>query len=335
MKIRRFLVFFLFLYLSLQAFGKTTGYLSFDYSKGQEHSNTARGTFHNVRLGLMFSSDETNAFNYLAEVSSYDEFDIEIEQAWLGLKSSDAFHLKLGLFLVPFGRYNQSNRAHQTVLIYTPLNVDNIFPRRWKDLGVLLEGRLRSFFYSAYIGNGLFENMNLKSGQQYKDNNKNKGKGVRLGLSLGQGIDVAYSQYEGKYDEMNERSINIRGVDMAWTSKSIQIFSEYNEAHTENPPGFENGKADGYFIQVSFDMGSFFPVFSYQKLNYTDEFHGEGFTGPLGVGKGIAIDRKRWTVGCVYFPSQNILFKLEYDWNRDTANEKKDNVFSMQAAVSF
>lgn len=328
-----FFLFIFFAFLSVSQ-GDTTGYLSFEYIKGQDKSEVHQGTFKNAQLGIIFSGVIARGVDYTAEART-KEAKIEIEQAWVKLKTSEAFSLSIGLYLVPFGRYNQSNRPHQTMLINPPFNVEEMYPSCWKDLGILMEGKFSSVFYSAYLGNGLAEKENLEKAQQFEDNNKDKAKGGRIGLSLSQELTVAYSYYKGKYDEMNSRNLTIQGADLAWITEGLLILCEYSKARLENPEPYSSGKAEGYFVQVSFDMGKLRPVVSYQCLKYKDSFHGIGFIEPLYPGGGISEDKSRWSLGLVYFPSPRLLFKIEYDFNREKDFELKNDTFFAQVALSF
>lgn len=314
---------------------EVTGYLSVDYTKGEEQARLPRGSFENPRFGLVFSGEITPRVGYFSEVRFKEESRLELEQVWVGLKPSPSLNLKLGLYLVPFGRYNQANRPHQNLLVNTPLHGEKVYPLSWRDTGILVEGRLRSLSYSAYLGNGLVESDSMSSAQQFRDNNKNKGIGGRVGAALGQWTQVAFSYYRGKYDERNERNLTLRGIDLVWATEGFQLLSEYSEAAAENPENYVNGKAEGYFVQASFVMHNLRPVVSFQKIKYEDRFHGLGFTSPDNPGAGIQEERSRWTVGFGYFLSQGILFKFEYDFNREKEAEIKDNSFSLQLALSF
>lgn len=330
---KKFIIVLPLLVFTILAHGETHGYLSFEYVKGRNQGEVSGGTFQNALLGLLFSGDITPHLSYVSEVRFKDETRIEIEQAYLGVRASQTFSLKLGIYLVPFGRYNLSNRPHQTLLIKVPLHVASLYPSSWRDIGVLVEGQWGGLFYLAYLGNGLAEGESLNSGQQFEDNNKDKGKGTRVGFSLGQGLETAFSYYRGKYDEDNERDVVLKGVDLRWISGGFQVLSEYARADLENPSPFSKGKVEGYFVQVSFDIDNIRPVGSYQKLRYRDSFHGEGFTG-FGA-EGIDEVRDRWTVGLVYFTSPHVLFKVEYEWNREEELEIKNNLFLFQVALHF
>lgn len=316
---------------ALQA--RINGYLSFAYLKGQEQTDVSRGSFESGQAGLVFSGELAAGFEYLAEFNLSPEAGFEFDQALAVFKPSESFSLKAGLYRVPFGRYNSANRPHQTLLVKSPLNIETTFPLRWRDVGVLVEGRTRSFFYSVFLGNGLAEEESLSQGQQFKDRNRDKGKGGRFGLVLGQAFEVAYSHFRGKYDEGNARLLVLQAVDLAWALEGITIFSEYTRARLDLPDG--QGHAEGFYVMASFEMDRLRPVASFQRIKYEDGFHGPGFLSPDAAGEGISENLKRWTVGFVYSLAENLLLKFEYDFNREKDIEIKNNSFSIQAALSF
>ncbi len=334
MKKRIFAVVFV-LFVSFQSVeGDTNGYLSFEYSRKYRNAENKIGTFQNIQLGLIFSGALTPGIGYLAELRLH-EGQIEAEQAWIRFLSSESFRLKLGLYLVPFGKYNQHGRPHETFLIHTPLNIAHSFPLNWRDIGLVIEGRIGSFEYVLFAGNGLSEGMNLNEGQQFIDNNVNKGIGGRFGWSLNQSLEVAYSYYRGKFDSANERNTVLRCVDVTWNSKNLQVLGEYTRGDIGNPAEFSKGSIDGYFIQASISLQKIHPVVSYQKLNYSDAFHGQGFVGPNIQGEGVQFDQNRWAFGIVFIPTLNVLLKLEYDIEKDESIGQKKNTLTLQAALSF
>ncbi|MEE9390088.1 MAG: hypothetical protein V3U91_02485, partial [Candidatus Aminicenantaceae bacterium] len=110
-------IFLLFFVIFTPVQGKITGYLSFEYTKGQRQTDISNGSFQNAQFGLIFSGDIATKIDYTSEIRFQGDDRVGIYQALVGFRPSDSFVLKLGLFLVPFGKYNQSNRPHQTMLI--------------------------------------------------------------------------------------------------------------------------------------------------------------------------------------------------------------------------
>ena len=333
MRNKIFLFILLLAALVLPAQALITGYISLDFVRGQGQSTLSKGSFQNSQAGLLFFGEITPGVSYLTEVNLKPEGTFDLEQAWISLGTSEKFSLKMGLYPVPFGRYNQSNRPHQTIMINPPLNVERMYPLLWKDVGILLEGRSRRFFYSAFLGNGLSEDESLSGGQQFKDNNKDKGMGGRVGLVLSQGFEMAFSYYRGKYDDDNSRDLSLQGIDLFWYLEGVLVHSEYSRARMDIPGDTEN--AEGWFVQVAFDMGQFRPMVCYQSLDYEDIFHGPGFVSPDDPGDGIFEKKRRWAFGIVYNAAQNLLLKLEYDLNREEGLELEDDSLSVQVAFSF
>jgi hypothetical protein len=317
------------------ALGQITGYVSANFFKSQIEGDFFKGTFKNPLFGLIFTGDISPGFAYGAEFRIVDISRIEIDQAWVGLSSSEAFRLQGGLYLVPFGIYNRINRPHQTTLINSPLHVEYCYPERWRDIGVLVDGTIGGFVYQGYLGNGLREAEGLRDAQQFEDNNKNKGIGGRVGWRFSQGFELGYSINSGKYDNENSRNLILHGVDVNWVTEDWQIMGEYTKAIIKNPDGYSNGDAEAYFVQAAIDLGAFQPFASYQKLKYVDPYHGQGFSAEFGPGAGISIDRNRWAFGVVYVPVPNVYIKFEYDLNREKIATIKDDVWAVQAAVRF
>lgn len=314
---------------------RVNGYLSAEYIQGQKDTIYPDGTFQNPQLGLLFSGLLMARVSYTAEVVLRQNARIDLNQALLGLTASDSLAVNLGLFLVPFGRYNQNSRPHQTSLVETPLNLKNIYPEMWRDIGLQAEGVFSGLLYSVYLGNGLAEGQRLEWGQQFKDNNANKAIGGRFAWKIDPRFEVAYSHYRGKYDADNSRKLVLQGADGSWITQSFQVIGEYTWADMEAPEGFDDGKAEGFFVLLTFDFLNVMPVISYQKMDYSDSYHGLGFQSSDMPGAGISEKQTRWTLGFTYNLSQMAFFTLEYQFNKEEGLSKKSNVLFLQVSLSF
>lgn len=90
-----------------------------------------------------------------AVVSSEDQGESEIEQAWLNYGVSDAVNLKGGLFLIPLGI---TNETHEPPTYYGVFRNDvetRIIPTTWRELGVGVHG---------LVGGGLRYDVGLTTG---------------------------------------------------------------------------------------------------------------------------------------------------------------------------
>lgn len=314
---------------------RLNGYFSADYTQTPDRGGGRMGSFENPAAGLIVSGEWTPQFNYVLELRTGAEWKPEIEQAWAGWAYSDAFRARLGLFLVPFGRTNEANRPYQTVLVAFPYPYGEAHPSSWREIGVMVEGRTGIFRYAAFIGNGLAEAATLADGQQFRDNNKNKGLGLRASLTLSQELEVAGSYYRGRQDAANTRNLALYGVDAAWVTKNVRCTAEYTRADVDNPSPFGRGRAEGWNVQLGLNFGQLTPVASYSKSKTSDPFHGLGWTAAGGAGDGILANHDRWAIGANYALHANILLKLEYDIQKDTILGRKDNVLRVQAAIHF
>ena len=311
------------------------GYLSFDYSHGEEKSLYSKGRIGNLEGGLVAAGFLIPRFEYALELSFRPGSELTMEQAWLGYAASEAFSVRFGLIPVAFGRFNLLNRPHSATFVQPPLNASALLPHRWKEIGIEASGRFAGIEFSFYLGNGIAEAQDLSGGQQFGDNNADKGRGFRIGAPLGDNLSVGYSRYWGKYDRENERTLKMQALDAGWITEGFQLVYERIWTDMENPEEFAQGEARGdYFLGV-LAIGRLQPFFSYQRLNYSDPFHGPLFAGTLLPGNGILLEKSRLTAGLIYSPSESVFFKAEYDFNREEGEERKDNLFTIQLALRF
>lgn len=303
------------------------GYLSLDYVKGQADSAYPHGAIENLLAGFLAAGRVGQKFGFAVEVRSRDVNRFDLDQAWAGFLPSDSFTARVGLFLVPFGQWNRASRPHETLLIRAPLNLEFLYPASWRDLGVLVEGRIGVLSYAGYVGNGLAEagGEALPYGQQFRDNNADKAKGGRLGFLVGQELQAGVSYYIGRYDELNTRDLTLEGADLSWVTAQWEIHGEYTKAFIENPEPFARGTSEGYSIWGAMSFKGFQPVGSFQKIRFADPSH-EG---------GLALDRSRWTAGLRYVLSSTLFVKFEYDWNKEKGTPLRDGQWQVQAGLSF
>ena len=336
-KITVFLFAFLFIANSLiLSEVKYGGYFSCEYIKSQEEGLNPYGEILNSYFSLNFNGKFDNNFYFYSEVRAENALsDLYLEQAWIGFRGGAFLNIKVGAFLVPFGILNQIHRPIELKLIDLPLSHENIVPVPWTDIGVLIEGNYGVLSYSFYLANGLGESRNIRESRQFRDNNKDKARGGRLGFSLGKGLKIGFSQYNGAYNSENNLKLNLRGIDLIWSNSKTLLLIEYTKAEIENRAPYENGKAEGYFVVFSFPIGNFSPVFSYQFLDYRDPYHGEGFILDIKGGAGIKEKKERWTIGLNYYPVSNITFKIEYQFNKEKNFQLKNDTLRIQATVSF
>lgn len=311
------------------------GYSAGEYAKSQAEGDVPDGTFRNPLMGLFLYGVPAARISFQTEIAFVGGDRFDLNQAWLGIQAADYLNLKLGLYVVPFGRFNEHSRPHEMDTINLPLNFAYLFPKLWRDIGVTASGNISGLQYAAYLGNGLAESAFLDGGQQFRDNNRHKAWGGRLEWVLEEGFAVGYSYYQGKYDIADSRKQIMQAATAAWTTSDFYVRFEYNHARMEAWEGYGEGKAWGYTAQTAMVLRGFRPVVSYQRVFTDDTFHGSGFAGPDLPGEGFFLDRTRWALGAVLILAPNVFLKLEYDVNREKDLEIKNDGYVFQIAVGF
>jgi len=314
---------------------RINGYFSFDAVQGSEGLPAKAWSLQNLRGGLFFSGEWAPGFSYMVEPNLVSGGGFDFTQAWAGFVLSPAIGVKAGLFLVPFGKYNAAHRPYETVLISDPDEAGGAFPANWRELGLLAEGRFGYFNLALFAGNGLAESSDFGGGQQFRDNNANKGWGGRLGVALTGSFEVGASYYIGRADAVNKRAIKMFGLDAAWASQSIRATGEYVKTSIENPSAFVRGVAEGGFGLLELRFEPLTLILSYQRFRYDDPFHGLGFAGPDMPGAGIFRNGTKWAFGFAYALHPNITFKVEYDRRRESGADRWDSTLRAQAAAHF
>ncbi|MFH2040935.1 MAG: hypothetical protein ABIJ35_00275 [Acidobacteriota bacterium] len=324
-----------FFSFGLALFGETHGYLSFSYGGVTKLSETLKGSFAHPEAGVLLSGALGTNIRALTEFSLVSGSAPVLEQAWIGFGEADVFLVKAGLIPVPFGRYNRINRPYSTLLVEAPLSVQSFYPHRWTDPGLSVEGRLAGFSYALYAGNGLGEAGILNERPALSDNNTGKSWGGRIGLTLFESVEVAYSRHTGPYSDDGDRNLRLEALDahLFWGSLNVQF--EWIRGQVDNPEGYEKGSLDGGYVLLRYGRRGVVPFVSYQMMDYEDGFHGSGFTGEDGPGAGIFSRRRRWAYGLSYRPVSGLVLKLEIDADTDRDTGNRSHAVTFQAALFF
>lgn len=310
---------------------RLSGFLAFDYMGVR--SGVGQGNFQNLQGGLKATGEFMSRVQFAFELRLAAE-SIVADQAWAGFTFSDRLTVKAGLGLIPFGQSNRASLPFETLYILRPLNLEETYPFRWRDLGLTAEGRWGFLSYAAYLGNGLAEDEGPVGRQQFRDNNRNLGAGARLGLHTGDTVEWGASYYRGKYDDEGLRHLTLAGADVRWLAQSWSFLAEYTRATRENPDPFEDGTSEGYFALLLINLGRLQPVGTYQASKTEDLFHVAG--APAGGGAaGFFRDRTRWTVGLRIIIGDGLFIKGEYAVDKDLDLGQTERNFRLQAALSF
>lgn len=262
---------------------------------------------------------------------------IYLAKAFLEYKYSDAFLIRAGKFLSPFGIYNERHDATPTFLssflpqsIYGPQEQSfggkgRLFAKI--SIGVQILGDL--FFndwgmkYQVYLANGRGPN------ESEKDNNSNKGLGWRFVISPPIGdLRIGTSFYSDKNGIANNTEQTTFGFDIEYNISAAHIEAEYFIPKLErvDNAGNPNGSfrhVNGYYIlgaYTFFDVLTPFARYEFFDPDIDIESNGENIT----------------TAGINYAVTSSVFLKaeVEFFWFQNPS-VKKYELFVASVAVAF
>lgn len=259
-----------------------------------------------------------------------------VEWAYLDLLLMRNMGVKIGAILAPFNRFDDFHAPLENFLVTRPQMSREIGVSAWKEVGLNLHGNVflsekLYLNYDAYVINGLGAGSRLRKSRQYKDNNDAKSLGFRLSGVYNDRWELGTSYYHGAWDDDGKFNVNMYGFYFLGKMGDADIYAEYSNALSENPEPIDDGKADGYFIQVSYLLKEKFrPTIRYGTLDYLD-------LGDMFGRKPTDYDTKALALGFNYYLTRAIVFKVEY--NIIGEGERKEpadnNLLAFQAAVRF
>jgi hypothetical protein len=187
-------------------------------------------------------------FERLATIDDDDEFrqgDIEVHQGWMEYAINDYFNPRVGVVLVPFGRYNLESFDHVQELTLRPLMNLRVVPSTWSEPGLGFTGTANlgerlgglglrdfaldyQFFLTTGLTNDIRDHRGLRDarGAYEADNNNNKATVGRRGIRPLKGVELGLSSYLGEYDTVGHH-INGFDVDGKVTVGPFDLLGEY------------------------------------------------------------------------------------------------------------
>jgi Phosphate-selective porin O and P len=126
-----------------------SGYGEFNYNNYRSDERPTQADLRRFVIGVHHRFDERLTFHSEVEfehavVSKDDEGEVEIEQAWVNYRFSDAVNVKGGLFLIPLGILNETHEPPTYYGVERNEVETRIIPTTWRELGVGVHGLLGS-----------------------------------------------------------------------------------------------------------------------------------------------------------------------------------------------
>jgi hypothetical protein len=290
---------------------------------------------------------------------------LKIEQVYLDYQIEDWLILRSGVILVPVGRLNVLHDSDFRDTTVRPLFTSVIVPSTWMEPGAGFYG---TFFpndewemsYELYVMQGLTDQLVDGNGLRAarpslsSDNNNSKAVTGRLALSPFIGLDMGIGGYFSALDAQATKNLSMVVGDFNYVNGPWEVVGEggvvlHDPISRFDAQGRENilkGPMWGYYVEGHYHL---FPDF------LKDTFLGNGFDRPVftlfarlsQVDTDASVlninDRSHLTFGLNYRPTNNTVFKAEYQWSIETeallkgdpSKEIANDQFVASVAVGF
>lgn len=298
----------------------------------------------------------------------YSEIDLglprgtaEAEQAYVDLLLTQAFNIRAGILLVPFGKFNLDHFDPRRDLTRPPSVARLVTPTTWGDLGFGMFGFVPisenvKATYDIQVINGLTDKFiatpgnipdpGLQSARTglNPDNNGDKAIVGRGTLKFFDQYEIGLSGYRGDYKTGSQDLMTGIAFDTEFRPRNITIlenfvlrseFARFDIQGTTTPSSLW-----GYYIQLTY---RFWP----SALNST--LLGRHFNNPTFALVGLygrtkmnttasptgSLTGEQMIVGFNYRPVEDYVFKMEYQFNNGQFNQFPSDGFLTSIAWIF
>ncbi len=301
--------------------------------------------------------------------------DIKVEFAAIDYELWEAFNLRAGILLSPIGHFNLIHDSPINDLTARPLVSRRVIPTTLSEAGAGFYGTVyptedSKVDYEFYLVNGFegFKDFDPATGDadsnisqtgglrgargsQSDDINDNKAFVGRIALSPFLGAEIGGSAHIGDYDADGDNTLAIYAIDWTFQKGPFELIGEYavvnieregrvklfNDSRTKESDRIP-GRLDGAYVQLNYHWMSDWlkeacPVIFKPESVFT--LVGRYDVIDLGNSKSGVGDRERWTIGGNFRPTEDTVFKLEYQVNDGDRSRDEDNAFLASIATYF
>lgn len=133
------------------------GYGEFNYNRFRDSERTSKADLRRFVIGFGHRFNDRLTFNSELEIehaiaSAEDSGEVEMEQAYLNYRFSDAVNVKGGLFLIPLGILNLTHEPPTYYGVERNEVETRIIPTTWRELGFGMHGALGSSGFGYDVG---------------------------------------------------------------------------------------------------------------------------------------------------------------------------------------
>lgn len=285
----------------------------------------------------------------------------DAEQAYVDLLLTQAFNVRAGVLLIPFGKFNLDHFDPRRDLIRPPSVARLVTPTTWGDLGFSAFGLIPisdnvKATYEVQVINGLTDKFMATPGNipdpglqsartgLRSDNNGDKAVVGRATLKFFDQYEVGLSGYRGDYKTGSQDLITGIAFDTEFKPRNVKIWenfqlrSEFARFDIQGSPTLSS--LWGYYIQLTY---RFWP----SALNST--ILGRHFNNPTFALVGLygrtkmntaasptgSLTGEQMIIGFNYRPVEDYVFKMEYQFNNGQFNQFPSDGFLTSIAWIF
>lgn len=308
------------------------GYYEFDYTVSEDKRDTFDAhkitTWMGVRLNkkaFLSAEVEYEHAPKLGKENAGGSGQIKIDSAQLRLKPFEDTTAYFGVFYVPFGIEYYSYPGHKNKLVSRPkvMKSGGVIPGTWSDVGLGVNQIITNVAQvDLFIINGDPRNGGI-SRDSSNGGNESKAFGARVMFDqLVDGINFGASYTSSKWDEEDSYQSSRLGVHLRVDSNVITqnmyapvFIAEYVTGADEMDSALDGNdkNVSGYYAQLSSSVHPLLELVARYGEYDSDE--------------DLTDNRKNETsVGLVWHMMENVLAKVEYQWNGEEGEERKNNM---------
>lgn len=284
----------------------------FVFYLGHDFSDTTR-LFSEVEIEHSISGDNQNG-------------EVELEQAYIEHDFTSTTQMKAGLFLIPVGILNQTHEPNTFYGVERNNVEKNIIPTTWWEGGLALNGEIApGWNYETAFTSGLKldaeeGDWKIRDGRQkvseadasdpaYTANLKYTG---IAGLEAGATVQYQQGIYQGRYTQDVDAmlySAHVAYRNGPFGLRALAATWDIDNAINEIKEGAD--QQEGWYVEPSWLLMRDLGIFA-RYSEWDNQAGGAGDT-----------EFSEWDVGLNYWLEENVVFKLDYQFQDAPANEKE------------
>lgn len=288
------------------------------------------------------------SYQFTDKISLHTEIDfehaareLELEYSYIDFRITPAMNVRAGAMILPVGPLNE---FHEPTLFYSverPQIHTVILPTTWTEPGVGIFGQIGdSLKYRLYVVNGLdaaqfTPDKGIRDGRRFFKENAPVARNLATvgRIEYSGPIAIGASFYSGGADNnasvRNEADVTLWDIDLRFRKAGLDLQAIYAKSKIDGVGSFlkSNNTAltgigseqEGLMVEVAYKVASVVPFVRYEAFDTQ--------ISPAS-GRSEANDRKVTTYGLAYYPTEDVVVKIDQElWKDNTgANDERFNL---------